>query len=141
MAWTTADEVIAAWVGDDAPSDASKVGVWIGKAEREVRRRVPDLQSRLDGGAEPDLLDSIKDVVTAMVTRVFRNPEGVRSVSSGTGPFSASTTYGGDHPGGLYLTDDELAALAPTGSSTGAFTIDMIPSTSPFSPNYTGGAV
>ena len=134
MAWTTADDVIAAWIGDDAPSDASKVDVWIGKAEREVRRRVPDLQARVDAN-EPDLLENIQDVVTAMVHRVFRNPEGVRTVSTGTGPFSGSTTYGGDQPGGLYLTEDEVAKLSAV-SSSGAFTVDMIPASSPFSPNY-----
>jgi hypothetical protein len=138
MAWTTADDVIAAWIGDDAPSDASKVDVWIGKAEREVRRRVPDLQARIDGGTEPDLLENIQDVVTAMVHRVFRNPEGVRTTSRGDGPFSTATTYGGDQPGGLYLTDDELAKLSAAGVNRGAFTIDTIPVTSPYSQFYTG---
>jgi hypothetical protein len=135
MAWTTAAEVIGAWIGDDAPSDASKVDVWIGKAEREVRRRVPGLQARIDA-KEMDLLENVRDVVTAMVHRVFRNPEGVRTVSTGTGPFSGSTTYGGDQPGGLYLSDDELAKLSPAGVNRGAFTVDAIPVTSPFSPDY-----
>jgi hypothetical protein len=136
MAWTTAAEVIGAWIGDDAPSDASKVDVWIGKAEREVRRRVPDLQARIDGGTEPDLLENVRDVVTAMVHRVFRNPEGLRTTSRGEGPFSTAMTYGGDNPGGLHLSDDELAKLSAAGVNRGAYTIDAIPVSSPFSPNY-----
>lgn len=138
MAWTTATEVIAAWIGSDAPSDPALVGVWIEKAERLLRSKVPDLQARLDAGteSEPDLLGNAQDVVTAMVQRVFRNPEGVRQRQEGSGPFTGSVTYGGDQPGALWVTDAELATLATAGSGQGSFTIDMIPSTSPFSDNY-----
>jgi len=110
--------------------------MWIGKAEREVRRRVPDLQDRIDAEAEADppsteLLDSTIDVVVAMVTRVFRNPAGIRQENETTGPFTNSRTYGGDTPGALSITDDELAKLQGQ-SSSGAFSISLIPSTSPF---------
>lgn len=140
MAWTTATEVISAWIGPDAPSDVALIGRWVDKAERLLRSRVPDLQARVDAGSavEPDLLGNVQDVVTAMVQRVFRNPEGVRQRQEGTGPFSGSVTYGGDQPGALWVTDAELSLLAVAGMSTGAFTIDMIPSTSPFSTKYVG---
>jgi len=138
MAWTTAAEVLDAWIGDDAPDDSTKVDTWIGKAERLLRSKVPTLQARLaaDPVVEPDLLGNVKDVVTGMVHRVFRNPEGVRQRQEGTGPFTGSVTYGGDQPGALWVTEHELALLVPAGDSTGAFTIDMIPSTSPFSDAY-----
>jgi hypothetical protein len=138
MAWTTAAEVIAAWIGDDAPSDTALVDVWIGKAERLLRFKVPDLQERLDVTpvVEPDLLGNVKDVVTAMVQRVFRNPDGVRQRQEGTGPFTGSVTYGGDQPGALWVTDAEIGLVSATGGSRGAFTIDMVPSTSPFSGSY-----
>jgi hypothetical protein len=125
MAWT---------IGDDAPTDTALVDVWVGKAERLLRHKVPDLQSRIDGGLEPDLLGNVKDVVTSMVQRVFRNPMGVRTVQESTGPLGGSVTYGGDQPGALWVTDTEFAMLNPTVSR--AFMIDMIPSTSPFSANY-----
>jgi hypothetical protein len=143
MAWTTASQVIAAWIGDDAPSDATLVGIWVEKAERLLRAKIPDLQGRIDAGstAEPDLLGNVQDVVTAMVQRVFRNPEGVRQRQEGTGPFSGSVTYGGDQPGALWVTDAEVALLASTARSRGAFTIDTIPVTSRFSPYYTGPVV
>jgi len=143
VTWTEAADVIGAWIGDDAPTDQSKVDVWIGKAEREVKRRVPDIQTRIDAEADEtparsDLLESAKDVVVAMVTRVFRNPEGARqrNTTTTTGPFSdtGSVTYGGSTPGGLALTDDELASLTAT-KAQGAFTVSMIPTSSPF---YTG---
>ena len=138
MAWTTSFEVTAAWIGDDAPSDAALVDVWIGKAERFLRAKVPSLQARVDADpvTEPDLLGNVQDVVTAMVQRVFRNPEGVRTRQESTGPFGGSVTYGGEMPGGLFVTDAELASISGVGSNLGAFTVDTIPASSPLSRYY-----
>lgn len=117
MSWTTPDDVVNSWIGDDAPDDAALVQVWIDRAERLLRREYPDLQTRIDSGAEPDLEATVVDVVTAMVTRVFRNPGGYRSISGQetTGQFSGSNTtmFGGDNPGALVLTDEERDALSP----------------------------
>jgi hypothetical protein len=71
-----------------------------------------------------------------MVIRHIRNPEGIRQISEGTGPFTGSRTYGGSEPGAMYLTDEDRAELAGTKAGQRAFTIDTIPSTSPFSPYY-----
>lgn len=129
MTWATADDVTGAWIGAGVPTDDDLVDKWIGKAEREIRRHVPDVQDRIDSGDEPDLKDDVVDVVVAMVTRVFRNPEGVRQTQETTGPFTSSTTYGGDLPGGLVLTNDELAKLQ--GRAEGAFEIDLLSGWSP----------
>lgn len=144
MAWTTAQDVLDSWIGDGAPTDPVKVDTWIGMAERLIRREVPDLQARIDAEAEAvlpstDLLDTARDIVIAMVTRVFRNPDGRRSIQQTTGAFSESTTFGGDTPGGLVLTDDELSALQGKRSGQRAFMVDMIPSASPYSQHFTGG--
>lgn len=138
MAWTTATDVTGAWIGDGAPTDTGQVSLWIEKAERLIRREVPDLQARLDDEAEQsppstELLDTARDVVVSAVTRVFRNPEGRRSTQTATGPYSESVTFGGDHPGGLYLTGEELSMLRGVSQGSRAFTIDMIPSDSPYS--------
>jgi hypothetical protein len=138
VAWTTAADVIDAWIGDDAPTDSNKVGIWIEKAEREIRSQLPDISSRIAADLTGDLLANTMDVVIEMVQRVFRNPEGVRQISEGTGPFSGSKTYGGNHPGVLYMTDENLAKLSPAGSNSGAFTVDTIPVSSPASPYYNG---
>jgi hypothetical protein len=132
MAWTDPDDVTDAWIGEGAPTDLSLIQVWIDKAEREVTYRVPDLLVRI-GTGDFDL-QIVKDVVVAMVTRVFRNPEGIRQRSSTAGPFTEAATYGGNTPGLLALTDEELTKLQAR--TPGAFTIDMIPATSPFSPLY-----
>jgi hypothetical protein len=138
--WTLPADIVEVWIGDDAPTDSLLIDKWIGKAEREIRFRVPDLQARLDTEADllpavTELLDTARDVVVAMVTRVFRNPEGLRqkNVTTTTGPFgdTGSVIYGGNTPGELALTDDELSKLSGV-VSRGAFTISMIPSTSPF---------
>lgn len=134
--WTSPDDVILAWIGEGAPTDDEQTQIWINKAEREIRFRVPDIQTRIDAEAArippvTDLLETAKDVVVSMVTRVFRNPEGIRQRNTTTGPFTESATYGGDTPGGLGLTDDELAKLQGV-RARGAFTISMIPTASPF---------
>lgn len=140
MSWTTPDDVTDSWIGPDAPGDDALVQRWIDRAEREVRYRVPDLEARMEVEAalippSTDLLDRARDVVVSMVSRVFRNPEGIRTVNqaSGTGPFSESKslTYGGDTPGGLYLSSDEVSKLQGQAAG-GAFSIGLIPPTSRF---------
>lgn len=139
MSWAIPDDVKGAWIGSDIPADDTLIQNWIDRAERLIRRTVRDIQERIDAEAElfppsTELLETAKDVTVAMVIRVFRNPEGIRQTNqtTTTGPFSdtRSQTYGGDVPGGLGLTGDELASLQ--GVSSGAFTIDLIPKTSPF---------
>jgi hypothetical protein len=136
--WSTvvAADVTGAWIGDNAPTDADLINVWIGKAEREIVSRVPDIEARIAAEATEDpvstaLLADAKDVVVAMVIRVFRNPDNVRQSTTTTGPFSESRTVGGDNPGSLELTSDEVKKLSGSGSGR-AYEINLIPSTSKF---------
>lgn len=131
MSWTSAQDVIGGWIGEKPPTDEVKVGIWIERAERLVRRNVPDLQARLDVEADlmpesTDLLDTVRDVVVEMVTQVFRNPDGYRSIQTTEGPFTDSTTWAGDTPGQLVFTDAHAAALAIPGERPGdAFVVDL----------------
>jgi hypothetical protein len=136
MTWTTAADVQDAWIGHDAPTYLNLIETWIGKAERLIRFRVPTVTARLLI-PEAGLLETIVDVTTSMVIRKFRNPEGIRTASTGDGPFTQSRTYGGDEPGELVILDSELAMLSGSGS-TGqkAFSINLIPTSSPYSPLY-----
>lgn len=130
MSWVEPNDVIDSWVGGNMPTDASKLQVWIDRAERLVRRRIPDLQTRIDLEAEldppvTDLIDTARDVVIEMVTEVFKNPDGKRSIQSASGPLSESTTFGGDNPGKLFLSRQQEDLLS--GSNPGeAFSVDMI---------------
>lgn len=130
MSWTTPQDVIESWVGPDAPDDLMRIQAWIDRAERLVRRNVKDLQDRIDAEAElvppsKELLNTAKDVVIEMVTEVFRNPEGIRSIQQTTGAFSGSTTFGGDNPGKLTFTNQHSAMLSSIAPGE-AFTIDLI---------------
>ncbi|AYG02372.1 Gp19/Gp15/Gp42 family protein [Gryllotalpicola protaetiae] len=125
--WTTPADVIDSWVGGEAPDNPNLVQVWIDRAERYLRARIPNLEDRITSGDEPDLLDSVKDVVAAMVGRVFRNPDGVRQETTTAGPYSENRTYGGELPGSLFLTDSELGQLLLGARFPGqAFEIDPL---------------
>lgn len=138
MAWTTASEVLAAWIGPGAPTSTALVDTWIAKAERLLRSTIPGLAGRIAATpvTEPDLLGNTRDVVTEMVHEVFRNPEGVRQRQETAGSLTGSVTYGGDRPGVLRVTEEQVRRLAVAGAAKGAHTVDLIPSTSPYSPNY-----
>lgn len=127
--WTSVEDFLGMWVGEGAPDDFELITRWIRRAERLIRREIPDLTKRLQhSSGEPDLLESVRDVVVAMVTRVFRNPEGIRTIQDSTGGvFSGSTTYAGANPGGLYLEEWERAQLRnPATAGRGkAFSISM----------------
>lgn len=131
MAWTDVDDVSGGWIGDDIPEDDGLVQKWIDRAERLIRREFPDLQARIDAAAEPDLEDTVVDVVAAMVTRVFRNPSGHRSISGQetTGQFSGSNTitFGGNNPGALELLDAERAALGGPDAHRGRRAFSVLP--------------
>lgn len=140
MVWATAQDVVDAWIGDDVPDDLIKLQLWVDKGEREIRRRVPDLQARIDAEADlvppsTELLEAAKDVVVAMVTRKFQNPTGTRqrNATTTTGPFSetVSETMAGGIPGEFVPSDAELSKLTGL-SESGAFSVDLIPSSSPF---------
>jgi len=132
-AWTLAQDVLDAWIGPDEPTDDVLVAKWIDKAEREIRFRIPGIQARITA-EEVDLRENAIDVVVAMVTRVFRNPDGTRSMSTGEGPFTEQRTFGGDTPGTLALSSDELEKLRGARASGRAHSVNLIPSTSPFFP-------
>lgn len=130
MEWATPDDVIRSWIGSDVPTDEEKVGVWIGRAERLIRSHFPTIGDRI-GSDEPDLLENVQDVVVSMVTRVFRNPHGYRSMSGQqtTGPYATNDniTFGGNNPGSLELLDSEKDLLrGASGQSGDAFSVDLL---------------
>lgn len=129
--WATPDDVIESWIGDDAPDDEALVQRWIGRAERLIRREFPTIQERINSDTEPDLADTVTDVVVSMVTRIFRNPSGHRSISGQetTGQFSGSNTitFGGNNPGALELLDSERASLSAPGVKRGRVAFSIMP--------------
>lgn len=130
--WATADDVRSRWIGDDLTVEDAQILTIIEDAEDTVLVEFPDLPERIDTGDIP--LRRVAKVVARVVIRHLRNPEGVRQVQEGAGPFQRSMTHGGDDPGALYLTDEDRAELGAAGSG-GAFTIDQTPAfTGPSTP-------
>lgn len=130
MSWVNPAEIIDSWVGSGVPTDTEKLQVWIDRAERLVRRHIKDLQERIDAEADLDppsteLLDTARDVVVTMVTEVFKNPEGRRSIQHSAGSFSESTTFGGDNPGKLAFLREYMDLLSSAAAGE-AFTVDLI---------------
>lgn len=130
--WTPAERIIDEWIGPDYPTEIETVRAWVARAERLIRREFPALSARIAAGQEEDLLETVRDVVASMVTRVLRNPAGYRTVNTntGTGPFTggSSATFAGTAPGTLALTDDERASLTAPGQAQAgkAFSFSMV---------------
>lgn len=109
MAWTTSGDVLDRWVGSDRPTDENLVETLIGDAEDAIVFEFPDIQERIAAGVLP--VARVQRVVAAMVTRVIRNPRGVRQVQQSTGPFQRGETFAEARPGELVPTDEERALL------------------------------
>lgn len=110
MAWATFDDVVSRWVGSGAPTDQDLVNALISDAEQVILSEYPAIQDRIDSGALPEA--RVTFVVTSMVSRVLRNPDGVTYWQQQTGPFGQARNFGADSVG-IYLTDNEIKLLAP----------------------------
>ena len=110
MTWTTFADVTDRWVGNDAPTDETLVESLIEDAEAVVLVEYPKIQDRITAGTLP--LRLVKMVVTAMVSRVLRNPENLTYWQQQTGPFGQARNYGSSVVG-MSMSDDEKSLLAP----------------------------
>lgn len=131
LLWTEPADVVSRWVGTDAPSvDNPVLPTLLEDAEDTALREFPDLLERVDGDGTtvPNTIPvrRVKKVLARVVIRHLRNPEGFRQTQEGAGPFQRGTTFGGEEPGSLYLTDEDRAELGGTLSGS-AFTIDQTP--------------
>lgn len=83
-----------------------------------LKRADASIATRLT--AETLDLQLLKQVMAAMVLRVLRNPEQVKSRRETVGPFAVSNDMDAT---GLVVTPDELELLAAPAAAGGAFTI------------------
>lgn len=125
MLWTEATDVIRRWA--DAPDEPNydNIEALIEDAEDTILGEFSDIQERIDDGSLP--IVRVQKVVARMVIRHLRNPAGLRTVQDTTGPYTTSTTYGGEEPGSLYLTDQDRNELAGVRVGQQAFTVSMFP--------------
>lgn len=108
--WASFEDVVARWVGNDAPTNEELVDQLIHDAEHVILAEFPKIQERID----EELLDAsvVKMVVVRMVTRVLRNPESLTYWQQTTGPFGQARNYG-ENNGDIWLSENEKALLAP----------------------------
>lgn len=109
MTWVEPADVLARWVGGNPPDEESLAPL-IADAEVIIRFNFPTIDERLDA-EEENLLERLEFVVSRMVIRAVRNPEGLRSIQDGAGPFQTTRTFGGDEPGSLWLLEEEYDFL------------------------------
>lgn len=126
LIWTTPADVTDRWLGSELDVTNDQIERLLEDAEDTVLREFPDLPERVDviPGGVP--LVRVQKVVARMVIRLLRNPEGLRQVQEGAGPYTENRTYGGAQPGELFLTDEDRAELGNTRDGR-AFTIDQAP--------------
>lgn len=110
------EHVEAAWPRPFGPREIPHVQAALDRAEREVARTV-DVAARITAGLIT--ADDVRDALVAMVTRLMRNPGGVRSQSSG--PFS-QVIDASVASGRLEITRAERRML---GMAAGAVTVDV----------------
>lgn len=114
--WTTAADVRARWLSGPLSVEDEQIDTLLADVEDYLTGEFPDLTARLADGRLT--ASRLRRVVVRIAARVLRNPSGYRQVTSGTGPFTGSATYGGPHPGEVYLSPADRAALGGTEKST-----------------------
>lgn len=123
LVYTAYADVESRWVGGDVPATVAQVETLLEDAEDTILGEFPDLTERIEAGLPPR---RVKKVAARMVIRLLRNPEGTRSQMDVAGPFTTNKVFGGEEPGGLYMTDEDRAELGGH-KVGGAFTIDTTP--------------
>ena len=113
---TSAADVRARWLSGPLSVDDERIEILLGDVEDFLAGEFPDLDERLADGRLTAA--RLRRVVVRIASRVLRNPDGYRQVSSGTGPFTGSATYGGDHPGEIYVTDEDRKDLVDRGKTS-----------------------
>lgn len=124
LLWTEPGDVTDRWIGGPVPATGPQIETLLADVEDLILSEFPDLSERVDDGLLP--LSRVKRVAARVVIRHLKNPDGVRSQMEGAGPFQKNTTYGGDEPGALYLSDADRADLGGT-KTRRAFQVDMTP--------------
>lgn len=111
--WATAEDVRRRWLSGPLSVDDEQIEFLLEDIEDFLTGEFSDLDERLQDGRLTEV--RLKRVIARIAIRVLRNPDGYRQVTSGTGPFTGSATYGGDQPGEIYVTDEDRKDLVGRG--------------------------
>ena len=88
MAYASADDVAVRWSRELSCEDIKLVEVRLEDVERLIRRRIPDLEDRIDSGKVN--VEDVVQVEADAVLRLARNPEGYVSETDGNYTYTLS---------------------------------------------------
>lgn len=107
--WINPEDVRGRWLDGQLDTTDEQLEQLITDAEDIILASVPDVPRRLEDGSLP--ISRVVRVGVQAIHRKLRNPEGVRSTMETAGAFTLQRTHGGNEPGSMYLTGDELNEL------------------------------
>lgn len=112
LRWATVEEVHLDWIEGVPPMSDETIAYQLWRAEDKILSEFPLIEAWVKAGSVR--ASTVGRVAVGMAMRRLTNPRFQRSQQVGAGPFSQNTTVvGGDHPGEIYLTDDDKADLRP----------------------------
>ena len=86
MALATESDVVTSMMRELTPAESQHVDALLERAERKIRTRVPDLDTRAKD--DPDFKQRVIDITAEAVARVFRNPSGYTQENEGNYGYS-----------------------------------------------------
>lgn len=129
MSWTSPQDVLDRWVGNDQPTDLDLIQAIINDAEAVVLSHYPRIQERITDNSLS--ISTVVMVVSRMVSRVLRNPEGLSYWQQTTGPFGQARNYG--DRADIWLNEQEKQLLAPNRTGK-AYSVNIGPNAT--APDY-----
>ncbi len=108
----------------EIPATPEQLAALIEDAEDTIVARVPDVPQRLSSGSLPQA--RVVKITVALVIERLKNPRGTRQMNSTAGPFTESETFGGNNPGSMTLSDEQIRELTG-GAKRAAFTVTTVP--------------
>lgn len=123
--WADAEDVRLRWLSGPLSVEDEQIDVLLEDIEDFLTGEFTDLRERISDGRLSER--RLKRVIVRIAIRVLRNPAGYRQVTSGTGPFTGSATYGGDQPGEIYVTDEDRKDLIGRGKGRAVKAFSIYP--------------
>jgi hypothetical protein len=121
VAYTTTADVEVRLMRPLTAAESAAAGAWIDDLEAEIAQRIPDVDALIVLGTVREA--AVRRVVSQAVIRVLRNPEGLRTVTTGIDDATETRTVDGSlSSGALFLTSDEWDLILPSAAGD-AFTI------------------
>lgn len=114
MAYASSSDVAVRWARTPSTEEAALIDVRLDDVERMIKRRIPDLATKVTSGAI--LEDDLIQVESDAVLRLVRNPEGYLSETDGSYTYMLQSDLA---TGKLQILPEEWETLGVTRSRIG----------------------